>query len=133
MKKTKEHARVSIFKDVYSRVLDADKESLTRSLLSSKVATSEDVNSYINKNFKLNFFNGSKYNPKEYRADKDKAIAFYNSKGFRDAKIQADSIYKFSEDKINVDISLVEGNKYYYRNISFTGTISTTMRSYLPN
>ena len=121
MKKTKEHARVSIFKDVYSRVLDADKESLTRSLLSSKVATSEDVNSYINKNFKLNFFNGSKYNPKEYRADKDKAIAFYNSKGFRDAKILADSIYKFSEDKINVDISLVEGNKYYYRNISFTG------------
>ena len=121
MKKTKEHARVSIFKDVYSRVLDADKESLTRSLLSSKVATSEDVNSYINKNFKLNFFNGSKYNPKEYRADKDKAIAFYNSKGFRDAKILADSIYKFSEDKINIDISLVEGNKYYYRNISFTG------------
>jgi len=121
MKKTKEHARVSIFKDVYSRVLDADKESLTQSLLSSKVATSEDVNSYINKNFKLNFFNGSKYNPKEYRADKDKAIAFYNSKGFRDAKIQADSIYKFSEDKINIDISLVEGNKYYYRNISFTG------------
>ncbi len=121
LKKTKEHARVSIFKDVYSRLLDADKESLTRSLLSSQVATSEEVNSYINKNFKLNFFNGSKYNPKEYRADKDKAIAFYNSKGFRDAKILEDSIYKFSEDKINIDISLVEGNKYYYRNISFTG------------
>ena len=121
LKKTKEHARVSIFKDVYSRLLDADEESLTRSLLSSQVATSEEVNSYINKNFKLNFFNGSKYNPKEYRADKDKAIAFYNSKGFRDAKILEDSIYKFSEDKINIDISLVEGNKYYYRNISFTG------------
>lgn len=121
MKKTKEHPRVSIFKDVYSRLLDADGESLTRSLLSSQVATSEQVNSYINKNFKLNFFNGSKYIPKEYRSDKEKAISYYNSKGFRDAKILEDSIYKFSEDKINIDISLKEGNKYYYRNITFTG------------
>jgi len=121
LKKTKEHARVSIFKDVYSRLLDADKESLTRSLLSSQVVTSEQANSYINKNFKLNFFNGSKYIPKEYRSDKEKAISFYNSKGFRDAKILEDSIYKFSEDKINIDISLVEGKKYYYRNLTFTG------------
>jgi outer membrane protein insertion porin family len=120
LKKTKEHARVSIFKDVYSRLLDADKES-TRSLLSSQVVTSEQANSYINKNFKLNFFNGSKYIPKEYRSDKEKAISFYNSKGFRDAKILEDSIYKFSEDKINIDISLVEGKKYYYRNLTFTG------------
>jgi len=121
MKKTKEHARVSIFKDVYSRLLDADGKSLTRSLLSSQVVTSEQANSYINKNFKLNFFNGSKYIPKEYRSDKEKAISFYNSKGFRDAKILEDSIYKFSEDKINIDISLVEGKKYFYRNITFTG------------
>jgi len=121
LKKTKEHARVAIFKDVYSRLTDADAKSITRSLLNSQVATSEQVNSYINKNFKLNFFNGSKYNPKEYRADKDKAIAFYNSKGFRDAKILEDSIYKFGEDKINIDISLEEGRKYYYRNITFTG------------
>ena len=85
------------------------------------MATSEEVNSYINKNFKLNFFNGSKYIPKEYRSDKEKAISFYNSKGFRDAKILEDSIYKFNEDKINIDISLEEGNKYYYRNITFTG------------
>ena len=69
LKKTKEHARVAIFKDVYSRLTDADAKSITRSLLNSQVATSEQVNSYINKNFKLNFFNGSKYNPKEYRAD----------------------------------------------------------------
>jgi outer membrane protein insertion porin family len=121
LKKTKEHARVSIFKDVYSRLLDADGESLTRSLLSSQVVTSEQANSYINKNFKLNFFNGSKYIPKEYRSDKEKAISFYNSKGFRDAKILEDSIYKFSEDKINIDISLVEGKKYFYRNLTFTG------------
>lgn len=121
LKKTKEHARVAIFKDIYSRLLDADGESLTRSLLNTQVATSEQAKDYINKNFKLNFFNGSKYNPKEYREDKDKAIAFYNSKGFRDAKILQDSIYTFTEDKINIDISLKEGNKYYYRNITFTG------------
>ena len=121
LKKTKEHARVAIFKDIYSRLIDANGESLTRSLLSSQVATSEQVSNYISKNFKLNFFNGSKYIPKEYRSDKEKAIAFYNTKGFRDAKILEDSIYKFSEDKINIAISLEEGRKYYYRNITFTG------------
>jgi outer membrane protein insertion porin family len=121
LKKTKEHARVAIFKDVYSRLVDANGKSFKQSLLSSQVATSDQVTDYFNKNFKLNFFNGSKYNPKEYRADKEKAISFYNSKGFRDAKIIEDSIYKFTEDKINIDISVEEGRKYYYRNITFTG------------
>jgi outer membrane protein insertion porin family len=121
MKKTKEHARVAIFKDVYSRVLDADTESIRNSVFRTDSASAADAKAYLNKNLKLNFFNGSKYIPKEYRNDKDNVINFYNSKGFRDAKILDDSVYKFSEDKINIDLAVQEGRKYYYRNITFTG------------
>jgi outer membrane protein insertion porin family len=121
MKKTKEFARVSVFKDVYSRVTDADAESLKNSILYTDSASTDDVKNYINKNFKLNFLAGSKYIPKEYRTDKDNVINFYNSKGFRDAKILEDSVYSFTDDKINIDIEVKEGRKYYYRNITFTG------------
>lgn len=121
LKKTKEHARIAIFKDIYSRILDADAKSISTSIFNTQEASEEQVNQYIHKNFKLNFFNGSKFIPKEYRSDKEKAITFYNSKGFRDAKILEDSVYDFTENKINIDISLKEGRKYYYRNITFTG------------
>ena len=121
MKKTKEHARVAVFKDIYSRIADADAASVKNSIFYTDTATTEEVKTYFNKNFKLNFFNGSKYIPKEYRTDKDNVINFYNSRGFRDAKILDDSVYTFSDDKINIDIDVEEGRKYYYRNISFTG------------
>lgn len=121
LKKTKEHARVSIFKDLYSRALDADASDYANTIFHTDSASNEDVQSYINKNFKLNFFNGSKYIPKEYANDKNSVINFYNSKGFRDAEILEDSVYNYNEDKINIDIEIEEGRKYYYRNISFTG------------
>ncbi|MEN2283981.1 POTRA domain-containing protein [Algoriphagus sp. SE2] len=121
LKKTNEHARVSVFKDIYSRLTDASASDYANTLLHTDSASNEDVQSYINKNFKLNFFSGSKYIPKEYDADKDNVINFYNSKGFRDAEILEDSVYDFNQDKINIDIDIEEGRKYYYRNITFTG------------
>lgn len=121
LKKTKEHARVSVFKDVYSRLTDASASDIANSIAHTDSASKEDVQKYINKNFKLNFFAGSKYIPKEYRNDKDNVINFYQSKGFRDAKILTDSIYNFDDDEINIDIEIEEGKKYYYRNIEFSG------------
>jgi outer membrane protein insertion porin family len=121
LKKTKEHARVAIFKDIHTRIVEADAESIKKTIFHTDTVTKEQAKSYINKNLKLNFFSGSKYIPKEYRNDKNNVINFYNSRGFRDAKILDDSVYSFSEDKINIDIAVEEGRKYYYRNISFTG------------
>jgi outer membrane protein insertion porin family len=121
LKKTKEHARVSIFKDGYTRLESATPADVKNTLFYTDSASFEDAKNYINKNFKLNFFSGSKYIPKEYRNDKDNIINFYQSKGFRDAKIVADSIYDYGQDKINIDIALEEGRKYYYRNITFNG------------
>ncbi|MBY5951288.1 BamA/TamA family outer membrane protein [Algoriphagus sp. NF] len=121
LKKTKEHARVSVFKDVYSRMTAAGPSDVANAILYTDSASKEDVKSYINKNFKLNFFAGSKYIPKEYRNDKDNVVNFYQTKGFRDAKIVTDSIYSFGQDEINIDLEIEEGQKYYYRNIEFNG------------
>lgn len=121
LKKTKEHARVHLFKDAFSRATAASAEDYKNALLYTDSTSHEDVKSYINKTLKLNFFNGSKYIPKEYRNDKDGVISYYNSQGYRDAEILVDSIYDYSEDKINIDIALEEGKKYYYRNITFRG------------
>lgn len=112
LKKTKEHARVSVFKDLYSRATDASATDIKNTIFYTDSASKEDVKTYINKNFKLNFFNGSKYIPKEYRNDKVNVIDYYQSKGYRDAKILNDSIYKYSEDKINIDLDIEEGRQY---------------------
>ena len=48
-------------------------------------------------------------------------LPFYNSKGYRDARILKDSIYKVSPNKINIDITVEEGIRYYFRDIEWTG------------
>jgi outer membrane protein insertion porin family len=57
----------------------------------------------------------------KYIEDKQKVIDKYNSKGFRDAKILKDSIYKIGDRFIGIDITISEGRKYYFRNITWVG------------
>ncbi|WP_200974620.1 outer membrane protein assembly factor [Echinicola sp. 20G] len=121
MKKTNEHARVRIFRNVFSRVANASPENVANSVTNRKVVSDEELKTYINKNFKLNFFSSSKFNKKEYRNDKDNVISFYQNKGYRDAAITRDSVYNFDERTVNIDLDIEEGKQYYYRNISFTG------------
>ena len=66
-------------------------------------------------------FKSSKYLEENYEKDKMALIGLYNQKGFRNAKIVKDSLFRISEDRVGIDIYLEEGNKFYFRNISFTG------------
>ncbi len=68
-----------------------------------------------------NIFKRSKYIKSVYEEDKKKLIAFYNEKGYRDAKIQRDSVYRGPDSLIVIDIYLEEGDKYYFRNIEWIG------------
>jgi outer membrane protein insertion porin family len=62
----------------------------------------------------------SKLINEKYDADKKSLISFYQSQGFRDAKIVKDSIWR-NEAGYNILIKLSEGKKYYIKDISFTG------------
>ena len=69
------------------------------------------------------FFKASKFIDENYETDKGKIIAKYNTEGFRDARIVRDSVYKTEEDRVAIDIYLDEGNRYYFRNITFNGNV----------
>ena len=68
----------------------------------------------------LNIFRSSKFIPKEYKSDKQKLIAFYNKEGYRDAYIISDTIANV-EDGVKIIMKVNEGNKYHYRNITWSG------------
>ena len=64
---------------------------------------------------------GSKFRPELYKEDKDAVIAYYNTQGFRDARVLGDSIYRNDKGDLVVDIRVNEGNRYYFRNITWRG------------
>ncbi|MFD2034093.1 outer membrane protein assembly factor [Belliella marina] len=121
LKGTKEHPRLHFFREVYSRLTNTTPKSAKEAIVYRNPVSDEEVITYMNKNFKLNFFNGSKFVTKDFREDKESVIDFYNTKGFRDAEILSDTVYKYSESTVNVGLKIEEGNKYYYRDINFTG------------
>ena len=63
----------------------------------------------------------SKLKNKEYKDDLKAVVAKYNSLGYRDARIVQDTAYSVSSELINIDISLEEGKKYYFGDITFIG------------
>ncbi len=69
----------------------------------------------------INFFQSKKLDEKEFLNDKELLIDFYNSKGYRNANILRDSIYKIDDKHIGIDIELSEGNQYFIRNVTWVG------------
>jgi outer membrane protein insertion porin family len=76
---------------------------------------------YASRHINLNVFKSSKFKKDKYEDDKKKLIDFYNTKGFRDAKIIRDSVYLVNGKNLQIDITVDEGRKYYFRNIFYNG------------
>lgn len=75
----------------------------------------------------INIFRSSKLNDKKYQEDLDNLIDFYNSKGYRNAFVVADTIYFMSPNRLAINITVSEGNKFFYRNVRWIGnTVYTT-------
>ncbi len=122
LKKTGQRPRFTIVKDLFEKTLwvlnpknffhfASHREEV------DKVALME----YLGEHVYVNVFKSSKYVKSDYEADKDLLIAFYNSKGYRDAEIVKDSIYAINGKQINIDMYVDPGVKYYFRNIDWTG------------
>jgi len=69
----------------------------------------------------INIFTSAKFIRKEYENDKTSIINYFNAKGYRDAVIVKDSVYKVSKKRVNIDITIREGGKYYFRDIKWKG------------
>ena len=70
------------------------------------------------------FWQKTKFNEEEYEEDKELMLDFYNSKGYRNANILSDSIYRMvgtKKPRLGIRIALAEGNKYYIRKVTWIG------------
>lgn len=74
----------------------------------------------------LNFFKPSKYVEDAYKEDKALVITKYNTMGYRDAEIVVDSVYFLNSKRIAIDIQIIEGNQYVFRNIDWVGNTKYT-------
>ncbi len=70
---------------------------------------------------KARLFSSSKLVEKEYEEDKKKLIKYYNKIGYRDARILSDSAYRDAKGNMNLRIKLNEGNRYYFRGLTWKG------------
>ena len=68
-----------------------------------------------------NFFSSKKFDKKEYVSDKKSAVSVFNEAGYRDARLVRDSIYYVDAKHLGIDLVFEEGEKYYFRDISWTG------------
>jgi len=121
MKSTNERLRFSLFRRAGELIVSAKPKKVKEFFTSSYEADDNAVKQFLQNNIKLNFFKSQKFIMNEYEADKEALINFYNSKGYRDAEILADTIYAYSDNAINIELKINEGKKYYFRDILWKG------------
>lgn len=68
-----------------------------------------------------NFFSSKKFDSKEYPTDIKNSVNAFNEAGFRDARLVRDSIYYISPKRLAIDLEYDKGEKYYFRDITWTG------------
>ncbi|CAN5377571.1 POTRA domain-containing protein [soil metagenome] len=130
--------KVEKAENVVILVINVDKGSLirikdinlagTRSIKMWKLRRTFDE---TKRRFWWNPFNSGKFDEDNYEKDKKALIAKYNEKGFRDAKIVRDSIYRTPgySKRLSIDIVVDEGSKYYFRNVTWVGNSKYTAKT----
>jgi outer membrane protein insertion porin family len=118
MKGTHERPRFALHRTLIKEIATIKPKEFMDS--SYKVSWKE-AKEFLNDNVKLNIFSSSKFIQSDYEDDKKAVIAYYNTKGYRDAEIVTDTVYAHDGRTINIDFEIYEGPKYYFRNIIWTG------------
>ncbi len=126
MKNTNEKLRLKVFQGLFHAVTTASPKKTWNFFTKSHDVDKEEMRESLSQYINVNFFKNLKFKRSDYKDDKKALIAFYNSKGYRDANIVTDSIYSVSDNEINIDIHIDEGRKYYFRDIIWTGNFIYT-------
>ena len=113
-----------------SIVFEGNKEVSSNKLM-QLMKNTHDVNYFKKMYFWTSgFWKSSKYQEAKYREDLESIITYYNENGFRDARIVWDTVYlvkqeagkdNAKQDRLMVRIKIHEGNKFVFRNITFSG------------
>jgi outer membrane protein insertion porin family len=76
---------------------------------------------FENTNQKSKIFSKSKLVKEDFEADKKLMISYYNTIGYRDARVAHDSIWRGEDGHLRIHMDIDEGNRYYFRNITWKG------------
>ena len=121
MKGTKERMRFTLTPDSvwspYGQVRRLPKEAFFRDW---KFLVPTEAIKYIEPWFRFKF-GSAKFNEKKYREDKEKVLEYYNSLGYRDAVIAADTQYYDKSGQLNVALRIDEGRRYYFGQTTWKG------------
>ncbi len=121
LKETHEKVRFTLVEDLISRLFRLKPRKVKNFVTDREDVTFGGLKTYINRHVKLNFFNGSKFIRDDYEADKKNLVTFYNSKGYRDATVVEDTVYASGNNTIDMNITVDEGQRYYFRDIIWSG------------
>lgn len=67
------------------------------------------------------FWNSGKYLDDNLEKDLPTVLEKYNSKGYRDARIVKDTVYFVKKNRVNIDVYVEEGHKFYFGDIKWSG------------
>ena len=73
------------------------------------------------KNDLLKLFSQKKFVRTDYEDDLQRIIDKYNEKGYRDARIVADSVTTYNDKLVDVHITVDEGRRYYVNSVTWVG------------
>lgn len=75
-----------------------------------------------------NVFNSGKYLEENFENEKPKMVEKFTDKGYRDARIVKDTVYKVSANRVKIEVWFDEGRKYYFRHITWVGNNKYTSK-----
>lgn len=121
LKSTKEMTHITLHPDTTPTAYPVPRRSFGRYVKQFGFLSLSKTLEALDPYFRFKLFASSKYNESKYEEDKQSVIAYYNTLGYRDAAIEADTVYPVRNGNLNVDIKIKEGRKYYFGNIEWKG------------
>src|SRR5687767_1763940 len=120
MKGTKEQTRLTLHSSDSTVYGQNTRITFSEYLKDKGYLSLSKTKNYLDPWARFKLFSSAKFDQKKYEEDKQKIIDYYNSVGYRDAIIVADTPYT-TEKGLNIDFKIDEGRKYYFGNITWKG------------
>ena len=122
MKGTKETSRLTLFAQKPQSVFGQKTYPSFKSYVDEVGFMSvSKTREFLDPFFRFKLFSSSKFSQKKYAEDKEGVLEYYNSLGYRDAQIVADTQTYVANGNMNVELKVAEGHKYYFGNIVWKG------------
>jgi outer membrane protein insertion porin family len=125
-KGTKEMPRLTLYPADDVSVYDKEPRSFGRYVRNFGFLSPSRTLEALDPYFRFKIFSASKFNRSKYEDDKQSILAAYNSLGYRDATVIADTVYPVASGNLNIDLKVDEGRRYYFGDVTWKGNTKYT-------